>query len=249
MARTWPGTACRISCFSWAAACCSIPATRKARALWRAGRCGRCRCLARRSPTCETSPAAGQTQRPVAITFSPSTSFPEAAGSRCFQALRRTARPCSPWYGGSSRFPAAEAGVDVVVHHADGLHEGVADGGTHEAESPPLELLAHRLGLGRVRRNLAGPPVVHPGLAAHELPEEPVERARLLDDFEEGPGVLDRRRDLRLVADDPRVVHQLVDLDPLIAGDFRGIEAVERPAVSFAPPQDRDPRQSRLRSL
>ena len=34
----------------------------------------------------------------------------------------------------------------MVVHHADGLHEGVADGRTHELEASSLEVLAHQVG-------------------------------------------------------------------------------------------------------
>src|ERR687893_456907 len=48
----------------------------------------------------------------------------------------------SPLAGG------AEAGGDVVVDHARGLHERVGGGGSDEDEAPPLELLGHRRGLG-----------------------------------------------------------------------------------------------------
>src|SRR5205823_412308 len=37
-----------------------------------------------------------------------------------------------------------EAAHHVVVHHAHGLHEGVADRRAHEPEAPALEILAHR---------------------------------------------------------------------------------------------------------
>ena len=37
----------------------------------------------------------------------------------------------------------AEAGGVVVVDHAGGLHEGVADGGTDEAEAAALKVFAH----------------------------------------------------------------------------------------------------------
>src|SRR2546425_8206242 len=40
-----------------------------------------------------------------------------------------------------------EAGDEVVVHHADGLHEGVADGRSHEAEVSLGECRAHRVRL------------------------------------------------------------------------------------------------------
>ena len=37
----------------------------------------------------------------------------------------------------------SEAGNEVVIDHSDGLHEGVADGGSYEFESPFLEFFAH----------------------------------------------------------------------------------------------------------
>ena len=39
----------------------------------------------------------------------------------------------------------AEAIDEVVDDHAGGLHEGVDDDGADEPESPPDEVLAHRL--------------------------------------------------------------------------------------------------------
>ena len=61
----------------------------------------------------------------------------------------------------------AKTAQDMVVHHAGGLHEGVADRGAHETEATALELLAHRLGLGRLQGNLLeGLPMVDLGSAA-----------------------------------------------------------------------------------
>ena len=47
-----------------------------------------------------------------------------------------------------SRPPAL---VDVVVDHAHGLHESVADGGADEPEPPRFQVLRHRVRLGRGR--------------------------------------------------------------------------------------------------
>src|SRR5690348_1942501 len=41
----------------------------------------------------------------------------------------------------------AEAVRGVVVHHADRLHERVADGGADEPEAALQQILAHRLGV------------------------------------------------------------------------------------------------------
>src|SRR5512143_2760376 len=39
--------------------------------------------------------------------------------------------------------PVPEAAKLMVIHHAHGLHERIADGGTHELEAALLEVLAH----------------------------------------------------------------------------------------------------------
>src|SRR5690606_30765444 len=49
----------------------------------------------------------------------------------------------------------AEAVGRVVVDHAHGLHEGIADGGAAEAKPCLLEGLAHGLGFGRFSGKVA----------------------------------------------------------------------------------------------
>ena len=41
----------------------------------------------------------------------------------------------------------SKAAGNVVVHHADGLHESVADGGAYEAEAALFKVTGHCLGL------------------------------------------------------------------------------------------------------
>src|SRR5258708_589419 len=105
-----------------------------------------------------------------------------------------------------------EAAGDVIVHEPAALHEGVADGRAHEAESAALEVLAHRVGFGGGRRNLAQrlAPVLY-RRAPDELPDVGVEAAPLALDFEEGAGVRDRRLDLEAVAHDPGILEQRRD--------------------------------------
>ncbi len=40
-------------------------------------------------------------------------------------------------------FSPAETLHDVIVHHPNGLHEGIANGGTDKGKTAPLQLLAH----------------------------------------------------------------------------------------------------------
>src|SRR4029077_20447702 len=51
--------------------------------------------------------------------------------------------------------PVAEAARDVVVDEARRLHARVADRRSDEAKAPALEVLAHRLRLLRLRRQIA----------------------------------------------------------------------------------------------
>src|SRR5947207_316647 len=85
-------------------------------------------------------------------------------------------------------FAIAEAIRGVVVDHADGLHECVADRRADEFESAPQKVLAQGVGLGRPGGNLFNTfPLVTDWLSADELPEVSVEAAELLLDIEEGP--------------------------------------------------------------
>src|SRR5690606_16640872 len=93
------------------------------------------------------------------------------------------------------------AAVRVVVDHARGLHEGVADGGANEAEAALRQRLAHRLRLvclgGHVSHRT---PVVHLRFAAYEGPEELAEGLAASLHREVGARVADGRVDLRAVA-------------------------------------------------
>ena len=51
-----------------------------------------------------------------------------------------------------SAFLDPEAAVEVVVDHAAGLHEGVADGGADKGEPAAAQVLAHGLGFGAGHR-------------------------------------------------------------------------------------------------
>jgi hypothetical protein len=66
---------------------------------------------------------------------------------------------------------------------------------------------------------------------------------------EGGPGVGDRRGDLRAVADDPGVSHEALDVAVVERGDGLRVEAGERLAEGRSLAQDRRPGQPRLEGL
>lgn len=70
---------------------------------------------------------------------------------------------------------AAGAGEEVVDGEAGGLHEGVDDGGSDEAEAPANHVLADGLRLGGFRRDLpAGAVLGEDGPVVDEGPYVPV---------------------------------------------------------------------------
>src|SRR5690606_22035527 len=145
--------------------------------------------------------------------------------------------------GGSPReLPVQEAAGQVVVHHAARLHERVADGRAHEAETAPREVLAERVRDGRARRHLLlRAPAIHPRPPVDEAPEIRVEAAERLLHREKRARVRHRRLDLEAVAHDAGIGEQARHPPAIVARDARGIEIVERGAVGLALAQDGDP--------
>src|SRR5271168_2772081 len=68
--------------------------------------------------------------------------------------------------------PIAKAGSDVIVHHAGGLHVGVADGRSHKPEATLAQILAHSVGFrghgGNLRHRT---PAIAFGRAAYKTPD------------------------------------------------------------------------------
>ena len=91
----------------------------------------------------------------------------------------------------------ARAHHEMVVRHADGLHQRVADRGADELEAAQQQILTHRVGFRRAWRDvLHRTSPVHDRFATGELPKVGVEAAELLLHGEAGFGVLDGRGDL-----------------------------------------------------
>ena len=85
----------------------------------------------------------------------------------------------------------SKAPHQVIVDHADRLHEGIAYGSAHEREAPLLQVFAHSVRLYCAARYLL---VRFPGvplrITRDEFPDVGVKAAEFLLDFEKRLGVL-----------------------------------------------------------
>src|SRR5713226_7927841 len=98
----------------------------------------------------------------------------------------------------------------MVVDHPDRLHVAVHHGGSHEAESPPLQIAAERVGLARRGGDLThGFPTILSRPTVDELPAVRVEAAVLLLQRQKRSSILHRGGDLQAVPDDPGSVVSL----------------------------------------
>src|SRR5438270_8864948 len=144
----------------------------------------------------------------------------------------------------------AKAADDVIVDHADRLHEGIADRGTDELKAASLELLAHRVRLRRLGRHLLGR---LPGMMLHtasdELPDVTVEASEFLQHAQECLGVLDGCLDLEPVADDSWIGQQCLHFPRTEPGDHFRVKALESLSVVFALLENGLPTKSCLRTL
>src|SRR5919197_320301 len=119
-----------------------------------------------------------------------------------------------------------EAARHVVVDHADGLHERVADGRTDEPEAARLEVLAHGPGLRRLGGDIGErPPAVLDRPTLDEPPQVRIESSQFPSDLQAGPGVGYGRLHLGPVPHDARVPKEPLDLAGPEPGDPFRIEA------------------------
>ena len=64
----------------------------------------------------------------------------------------------------------------MIVDHARGLHERIADGAADKGESSSLEVFAHRVGFSRLGGNVRGCcPMIRDGFLPNEPPDVFVE--------------------------------------------------------------------------
>src|SRR6267142_6188438 len=123
---------------------------------------------------------------------------------------------------------------EMVVDHADRLHVAVHQRGSHEAESPPLQIAAECVGLARRGGDLThGFPTILSRPAVDELPAIRVEAAVLVLHRQKRSSVLDRGGDLQPVPDDSGISGQPVDSSRGVSRDLLGIEAAECATVAL----------------
>ena len=130
----------------------------------------------------------------------------------------------------------------MIVHHARGLHERIADRGSDELETCPGERLAHRVGLRRLRgylsRNAA---LVVDRLVIDELPEKIAERIPILGQCQERLGIGERCGDFEVVPDNAGVAEQRAYFLVVVTGNCLWVEMIKYLAVVFALLEDRGP--------
>src|SRR5579875_2721079 len=149
-----------------------------------------------------------------------------------------------------SEMRMSKAVDDVIVHHPDRLHEGVADRRADEPAPVSLQIGAQSMRFRRGSRYVGErAPGVYPGPAIYIAPEEGIEGTELILDATHGACVIDRCLNLGTIADDTAIHQQPLDVGLTIPGDGCDVETLEGCAVSLPPLQDRIPTEARLRTF
>jgi hypothetical protein len=144
----------------------------------------------------------------------------------------------------------AEAGNQVIVHHTDRLHEGVADRGPDEAKAPPGEIPAHRIGFPGPDRQLGHcPEAVFDRPVADKPPEIVTEGAEFVANRNYEAGVSHRGYDLGTVPDNPRIGKKAGHFFIAVPRYLFRVKTLKGPAVTFSLPENRAPGKSRLCAL
>ena len=130
----------------------------------------------------------------------------------------------------------------VVVDHADGLHEGIADSGADKPEAALFQFLAQGFRIrgfgGDIRQAF---PVVAYRFVVDELPDIRIETAELRLNLEKYFGIGNSRLDFEPVADDALILEQLTYLSCIVICYTHGIKPVQGLAKVFTFFQDRHP--------
>src|SRR5579884_571317 len=103
----------------------------------------------------------------------------------------------------AAQFPVSQASHEVIIDHADGLHQCVTNRRADKFESASQQVAAHRVRFGCARRHIAhAPPAILDRLAANETPEISVETSEFFLHREERLRVFDGGCDLQPVPHD-----------------------------------------------
>src|SRR5689334_3379607 len=144
----------------------------------------------------------------------------------------------------------AIAADEMIVDHADRLHEGIDDGRPAKLETALRQFLgycARDRGFGRHLTDAAK--AIDLGTAVHEVPQQFGKARPLFHHLEPGARREHRAFDLGAVANDAGIAHQPFDLRASVARDLFRIEAVEGAAEILAFAQDRNPGQAGLETV
>lgn len=138
----------------------------------------------------------------------------------------------------------------MVIDHAGRLHVSINDRRANKRKSPPLEILAERVGYRRGRWNVADvfPPVLF-WVATYKLPSVGPKCSELLLNLEERSRVANGRFNFQSVSNDVRVLEQFGDVFVRISRYLRGIKIAKCPAISFALVEDYKPVEAGLGTL
>ena len=116
--------------------------------------------------------------------------------------------------------PVSKAIGRMIVDHANGLHERVADRRAGEFEPPAFQVPAHGLGDRRVTGHVLGSfPAIVDRLAFDELPNILIEAPDFLLNEKKGLRIRNSRLNFESIPDDSGVAHQCLHFLCVVSGD------------------------------
>ena len=143
-----------------------------------------------------------------------------------------------------------EALHQMVIHHADGLHEGVANRASYKPKVSPLQLFAHGIRLKRAGGNVFHRlPSVLLGMPFNKLPDELIEATEFILHGKKCFGIVDRGLNLEPVTNNPRIRHEFRLLLHPVLGNQERVELIERLSIVFSLFENCGPTQPRLCSF
>ena len=120
----------------------------------------------------------------------------------------------------SAKCSVSKAIGRMIVDHARGLHERVANNRADEFESPTFQILAYGVGdrrvTGEVVRRL---PAILDRSAVDESPDILVKASDFLLDDKKGPCVCNDRLNFEPIPDNAGIVQQALDFSCVVPGD------------------------------